>query len=270
MRDAGATPTEVETPVVVEATTAVSGPPEVAAAGPGCRADQARSAARALAMVSGGPLVAAGLGATGACATVRAVRKGRRPPVAALVATVGLVGYLTVVRPWARRWGASPAEVAETLPGDELIPRPGLSMTRAVTIDAPVDEVWPWLAQIGQDRAGFYSYTWLENLAGCRMPEVHELHPEWQDRELGAGVPLHPLNALPVARFEPNRSYAFKGWYFALEPLGKHKTRLFARTRVPWGLPSLAYALFLEAPHFVMERKMLLGIKAHAEGRPTA
>ena len=53
--------------------------------------------------------------------------------------------------------------------GDETVPRPSVQHTRAVTIDAPAQQVWPWLAQIGQDRAGFYSYTWLENLAGCRM-----------------------------------------------------------------------------------------------------
>ena len=77
-----------------------------------------------------------------------------------------------------------------------------------------------------------------------------------------------PRTASPIARFERNRSYAFAGgWYFVLEPVDPHHTRLIARTRVPRGLPSIAYATFVELPHFVMERKMLLGIKERAERR---
>jgi hypothetical protein len=137
----------------------------------------------------------------------------------------------------------------------------------AVTIDAPVHTVWPWLAQIGQDRGGFYSYEWLENLAGCRMRNADRVHPEWQHREGGDTVKLHPLTGLTLARFEPDRILAFEGgWYFALVPIAGERTRLFARTRVPRRLASLSYAVFIEFPHFVMERKMLLGLKARAEG----
>ena len=126
--------------------------------------------------------------------------------------------------------------------------------------------VWPWLAQIGQDRGGFYSYAWLENLAGCDMHNADRVHPEWQHRAIGDGVQLHPLNAPELARFDRERTFAFAGgWYFNLLPTGDGRTRLIARTRVPRGLPSLAYAIFIEGPHFVMERKMLLGLKARAE-----
>ena len=162
--------------------------------------------------------------------------------------------------------GRDPAEVDALLPGDELTPNPGLSMTRAVTIDAPVESVWPWLAQIGQDRGGFYSYTWLENLAGCDMHNAHRVHEEWQDRTVGDGIPLHPLNAVKLARFDRNRTFAFAGgWYLNLVPLGSDRCRLIARSRIPHGLPSLAYAIFVEGPHFIMERKMLLGLKLRAE-----
>ena len=129
-----------------------------------------------------------------------------------------------------------------------------------------LEAVWAWLAQIGQDRGGFYSYQSLENLAGCNLHNADRIHPEWQLRVVGETVRLHPATGLKLARFEPGHSYAFEGgWYFALQPVDHTRTRLFARSRVPRGLPSLAYAVFIELPHFIMERKMLLGIKARAE-----
>jgi hypothetical protein len=138
--------------------------------------------------------------------------------------------------------------------------------TRAVTIEAPVEEVWPWLAQIGQDRAGFYSYSWLENLAGCQLRNADEIHPEWQEREVRETVKLHWASGLEVTRFERNRVFALGGWYFVLEP-EDGRARLIARSRFPRGLAGLAYGMLLELPHFIVERKMLLGIKERAERR---
>jgi hypothetical protein len=74
-----------------------------------------------------------------------------------------------VIRPWHVRWGAELEDEKREVPGGELLPNEGTPILHAVTIDAPVEKVWPWLAQLGQDRAGFYSYGWLENLAGCEM-----------------------------------------------------------------------------------------------------
>ena len=126
--------------------------------------------------------------------------------------------------------------------------------------------MWPWLAQIGQDRGGFYSYEWLENLAGCRMRNADRIHPEWQHRAVGESVLLHPAFGLEVARFEPNRALVLDGWgSFVLEPIDDRRTRLISRSRVPRGWAALTYALLLEIPHFVMQRKMLLGIKERAE-----
>jgi hypothetical protein len=177
-----------------------------------------------------------------------------------------LLAYVTILRPWSRRWGASLEETTMPLPGDELVEDPGIMMTRAVTIEAPVDAVWAWLAQIGQDRGGFYSYEWLENLAGCEMHNADQVHPEWQRRVVGETVRLHPATGLKVARFEPGRSYAFEGgWYFVLQPISPTRSRLLARSRVPRGLPRIAYVVFIELPHFIMERKMLDGIRVRAE-----
>ena len=157
------------------------------------------------------------------------------------------------------------------MPGDELVPDPPSSPRARSRSRRRAEAVWPWLAQIGQDRAGFYSYEWLENLAGCQMHNADEIHPEWQRRELGETVYLHPLNGLPVTRFEPGRVLALEGWgAFVLEPHGPGDTRLIARGRTPRGLGALANALLMEIPHFVMERKMLLGIKERAEQTHTA
>jgi hypothetical protein len=208
-------------------------------------------------------LVTAAAWGVGAC--LRAVWAGRRPGQLALASAGALVGYLWVVRPWLLHWGATAEERSKTLPGDELVDRPGIQTTRAVTVEAPVEQVWPWLAQIGQDRGGFYSYEWLENLAGCNMRNADRVHSEWQQRRVGETVLLHPASGLKLVRFDPPLVYAFEGgWYFVLEQ-EDGRTRVLARGRYQRGLVSVAYGLLLEIPHFVMERKMLLGIKERAE-----
>jgi hypothetical protein len=223
-------------------------------------------AVRAFGIMSGGPALGVAAAVSGIWSTGRALRRRRLPPPTAALIVAALLAYTTVLRPWSRRWGASPDETTMPLPGDELVATPGIMMTRAVTINASTDEVWAWLAQIGQDRGGFYSYEWLENLAGCEMRNADRVHTEWQQRVIGETVRLHPATGLKIARFEPGRSYAFEGgWYLALRPIDARRTRLLARSRVPRGLPSLLYAAFIELPHFIMERKMLLGIKERAE-----
>jgi hypothetical protein len=223
---------------------------------------------RAFGVMVGGSAALTAAGAWSIAGTVRALLGGRRPGAVASAGSVGVLAYVLLVRPRLLTWGATPEERSGALPGDELVPEPGIQTTRAVTINAPVEEVWPWLAQLGQDRGGFYSYEWLENLAGCEMRNADRVHPAWQRRERGETVKLHWAHGLTLERFEPNRVYAFKGWYLVLEPLNG-TTRLIARSRCPRGVAAVAYAILLEPPHFVMERKMLLGIKERAE-RPGA
>jgi hypothetical protein len=225
-----------------------------------------REAARAFGVVFGPSLVLDAAAGAALASAVHALRGHRRPSHGAALASGLVGGYLAIGRPLMLHWGATCEELRAPLPGDELVPDPATQSTRAVSIDAPVEAVWPWLAQIGQDRAGFYSYERLENLAGCEMRNADEIHPEWQSRELGETVWLHPRTGLPVARFEPNRVLALEGWgAFVLEPHGRDRTRLIARGRVRRGAASLANALMMEVPHFLMERKMLLGIKERAE-----
>jgi hypothetical protein len=224
---------------------------------------------RGFGVMLGGSLALAGAAAWSAGSAGRALARGTRPRPFALAGAAGAVAYILLVRPSLLNWGARPEERLKVLPGDELVEPSGVQTTRAVTIEAAVEEVWPWLAQVGQDRGGFYSYEWLENLAGCRMRNADRIHPEWQNREIGETVKLHWASGLKLARFEPNRVYGFQGWYFVIEPEGAN-TRLIARGRYSRGLASVAYALLLELPHFIMERKMLLGIKERAERRRVA
>lgn len=224
-------------------------------------------AVRAFGMMLGGPILLAGGAIVGLVRLVRAIAHRRRPPVSAAATGVAVAVYAWWLRPWMLGWGSTAEEQGRALPGDELIPDPASQSTRAVTIDAPVAGVWPWLAQLGQDRGGFYSYTWLENLAGCRMRNADSIHPEWQHRAVGDTVLLHPASGLTVTRFEPGRMLALEGWgAFVVEPAGEGHTRLLARARTPRSLAKRAMGLLVEIPHFIMERRMLLGIKERAEG----
>jgi uncharacterized protein YndB with AHSA1/START domain len=223
-------------------------------------------AARAFGVMLGGSLSLSIAAAASVLSTGRAVSRGRKPSPVAFAGTVATFIYALRLRPWLLAWGATEDELQKAVPGDELVPDPGNQSTRAITIDATAEKVWPWLAQIGQDRGGFYSYEWLENLAGCRMRNADRIHPEWQEREIGETVFLHPATGLKVALFEPKRVLALQNWgAFVLKPTDDGRTRLIARSRGQRGLASLAYTLLLEIPHFIMERKMLLGIKERAE-----
>ena len=173
--------------------------------------------------------------------------------------------YALLIRPWHLRWGAEPEDEQGELAGDELRPEGGTRILHAVTIQAPVEQVWPWLAQLGQDRGGFYSYEWLENLAGCEMENADRIHPEWQHRELGETVHLHPAGGLRVSVFQPGVRSDSKAGNLCPGPLGRDRTRLIARGGVPSGVAAAAYGILREIPHFLMERRMLLGIKHRAE-----
>jgi hypothetical protein len=223
-------------------------------------------AVRAFGVMLGGSIALAAAAAASTVAVARAVVSRRRPSPLALFGTAVTLLYALVIRPWHLRWGAEPEDEERQLPGDEPFPQDGTQIVHAVTIDAPVEEVWPWLAQLGQDRGGFYSYEWLENLAGCEMKNADRIHPEWQHRQLGETVHLHPAGGLRVSVFEPGRALGLEGWgTFALEPLGSDRTRLIARGSIPRGVGAAAYGILMEIPHFMMERRMLHGIKQRAE-----
>jgi hypothetical protein len=197
-------------------------------------------------------------------------------PVALLSAGMA---YWLGLRPWHIRWGATHDEVGRSLPGDEIVPRPRKWSTRAITIEAPAEAVWPWIVQIGQSRGGLYSYDWLENLAGCDIHSAKRVIPELQALRVGDTVRFGPQGypAYEVAAIESGRALVLGGndpemgthsWVFFLEPIDERATRLIVRSRDDYP-PTLAnviiWRLITEPVHFMMERKMLLGIKQRAE-----
>lgn len=197
------------------------------------------------------------------------------------LAVLGAI-YVRFTRPWHLHWGTTTAEATGVLPGDDLVPEPKLKATHAITIQAPVAQVWPWLVQIGQGRGGFYSYDWLEMIGGLDIHSADKILPEFQTLNVGDILPLGPNNFGPkVVSLEPERALVVGGelnlpngeffgssWSFNLEAVDANTTRLVERLQLDW-VPLLKndffYRVMLEPASFVMERKMLLGIKQRAE-----
>ena len=194
------------------------------------------------------------------------------------------------LRSWYNRWGATDEETALPLAGDELVPAPQLGYTRAITIQAPAERVWMWLAQVGQGRGGLYSYDGLENLAGCKIHSAERIIPELQNPKIEElirlgppGYPCFSVAAIDPARalilisanpqsgkpvaYDPQagKGFSIATWQFVLRPLDVKTTRLLVRQRLAYS-PDLAWVWRLTEPvGFVMERKMLLGIRQRAE-----
>lgn len=166
------------------------------------------------------------------------------------------------------------AERRRPLEGDDVLSDPRAQLTHAITIDAAAKDVWPWLLQMGCQRAGWYSWDILDN-AGKRSAD--QIIPELQHLELGDVLPARPTGAagFVVIRIVPERALVLSStakewagtWAFVLEPLGPAKTRLVTRYRAAFP-PSARMAVVLPvmaAAHAVMERKQLRTIKHHAE-----
>lgn len=214
----------------------------------------------------------------------------RRSLVMSVVGAAAIAGW-KVFGPWQRNWGATDAEVTATLPGDGLTPPPVEQNTRAITIAASPAEVWPWLVQMGADRAGFYSYDWLENLFGLDIHNADRIVDEWQDLAVGdmvwgtgrrsggwVVVDLVPNEALVLKSADPKTGGAASRdvgigfefqWTFALRPAPGGGTRLLIRERTAYGR---RLTRWLMAPvglvSFVMTRKMLDEIRVRAECPP--
>ena len=192
------------------------------------------------------------------------------------------VGVAAFTFPTHRTWGSTAGELTMSLPGDAESRDRTLEVQHAVTIDAPAEDVWAWLVQIGQDRGGFYSYDWLERAFGLEMRNAAEVRPEWQTLKTGDLVRAAPpayLGGLlgedlawPVADVTPERALVLeKRGSFVLQPISDEQTRFIIRSpmgnrnRSVWA--SAANMLAFQLPHYIMQRRMMLNIKALAEER---
>jgi hypothetical protein len=198
------------------------------------------------------------------------------------------------------RWGVGGKAAARRYPGDELVPQPRWTWTHAVQVQAPAADVWPWVAQIGADRGGFYSYQWLENLIGCQVRNAAEVHPEWAARE-GGELRLHPkAPPLRIVSVQPGRAlvaymppvptlsdarpgespqpsgpargrdrWMTASWLFLVEPDGPARCRVISRYRCGTSADLLSRLQFgpaiVEPVSFAMDRRMLIGVKQRAE-----
>jgi hypothetical protein len=185
-----------------------------------------------------------------------------------VVASVAI--YLGLVRPWQVRWGATADEVARAMPGDGILGPGAPSTTRAITIGAPADQVWPWLAQLGYGRAGWYSYDWLDNDGHLSATQIR---PAWRHLRPGDQILMMPGAGFDVTEVKDGHYFTAQApgqtmsWCLAVEPRGQHSCRLISRWRVRWHITA-ASALWIalsDPGAFIMERKMLLGIRARAE-----
>jgi len=214
------------------------------------------------------------------------------PPGVGVVAALegaGLIAWNLVATPFVGekrlRWGTEDLEATDPLPGDELVPKPKWSYTLGIDVAAPPEAVWPWIAQIGQRRGGFYTYQTLENMVGCKITNTTEILPEHQHPEVGDEVYLHPTSPpLQMKVVDPphalvlfgapadvgaEESWGVSTWQFAVRPGSGGGSRLLTRGRSdysPGWATRLAFGRFpIEAITFVMSRKMLLEIKRLAE-----
>ena len=200
-----------------------------------------------------------------------------------LIVVATLIGFLVMVilvltqlTPWMDRWGAIPEEVAATFPGDDLVPNPASFVNRAVTIHARPQDIHPWIVQLGADKGGFYSFTWIEKLLGIPMVNADRIHPEWQELHIGDQVKMSTKPVAPppyiVALVEPPQAVVMGHqekerwvdlWQFVILPQNDPgTTRLVLRTRtmMTGGLWNI-----IHPGVFLMETGMLRGIRVRAE-----
>jgi hypothetical protein len=183
----------------------------------------------------------------------------------AIVAVAG--GYRRWIQPWQHCWGATADEVRRAMPGDHLL-LDAATTTRAIGIRAPTEAVWPWLVQLGYGRAGWYSYDWIDN---DRRPSADHIIPGLQQLQVGDQILMLPDMGPRVREVRANR-YLVAGdqeggtWCLALYPT-PGGCRLVSRWRLDWPLtPATALWILLSDPGaFIMERKMLKGIRSRAE-----
>ena len=193
-----------------------------------------------------------------------------------LILVIQFVVGVVFIKPYIFSWGATTQEVSMSMPGDH--PAPFISSTRSITINAPISEVWDWVIQLGADRGGFYSYWFIERPLGYKYREKNRVEAEYKDMEVGRVIKasIDPSMSFieynfPVIAVDPGKSFVLKNWgCFLLNAIDSTRTRLIVRTHgqslTNWK-DHLTY-FFTMPLHYLMERRMLIGIKKRSETGP--
>jgi len=191
-----------------------------------------------------------------------------------LAVGIGLIVYLFIYRPLQINWGAGNDEVQRMMPGDDIVQSPTFNATRAVTVNAEPEQIWPWLVQMGHTRAGWYSYDLVDNLGRV---SAERIIPEYQHLQPGDLVPISPDGKMGfrVKDFDPNRWMLWwdgeggMTWVWGLYSIDEKRSRLISRVRMRynWLSPGIVLALALDVGDFIMMRQCMIGIKSRAEGR---
>ncbi len=190
-----------------------------------------------------------------------------------------VIGVIAIVllMPSIDRLGASQQEISASLPGDELVLSPNIGYTRAVTVNASPEQIYPWIVQIGADPGGWYSYDWFEtNILRCPNTNADRIHEEWQDLKVGGQVKMCPDEKMPpaykVARMDPDQAIVLghqdgdkwvEVWQFVMVPQADGTTRLVIRSRSEMGG---WFWNIMRPGEFIMMHGMMQGIKERAEG----
>ena len=196
-------------------------------------------------------------------------------PTLLVILTLAVL-YWFPIRRWMSRWGATPSDLSRVMAGDSLLVEPTYSGTMAVSVDAPPEDIWPWLVQIGYQRGGLYSYDWLDRLFGyLDRPSATRILPEFQHLAVGDEIPLGRGPSWPVAVIARRSALVLDMrnmggfdwvWQFGLYKVDEKRTRLVSRscvrTQTVWGR---LFTYAIESAGFLMTRRMLLGVKERAE-----
>ena len=193
-----------------------------------------------------------------------------------------VLAYNFFILPWLLHWGATREEFSRFRPGDEFVQEKDYKNTLAVTVEAPVSSVWPWIAQMGLHKGGLYTYTWLENIFGCRLHNADIIHPEWQYPRVGEMESVchsqegKPNSGWMIAYAEHNKMLVWRGlndaqWMMGiyLDSIDSHTSRIVTRQQFKsprsWTGAWWMEKLWFEWAHSVMQHGMIIGIKERAE-----
>jgi len=205
-----------------------------------------------------------------------------------LAPIIALVALFVTARKYMITWGTAQDDLTQPYSADTLIDNVVTVSTRKILIKTTPEKIWPWLVQMGQGRGGFYSYDWLENLFGLNIHNSDTIVPEYQTLKTGDLIPFWDGAGINVLRIEPLKTLVLGGslkpdkgvtyqseksvggtWSFHLSPESADTTHLIIRTRIEKFKPALLCfllaRLLIEPIHFIMERKMMVGIKKRSE-----